>query len=90
MVKHSEARRLGQGSAEQAEVLSQLCYVFVRPVLHRLYQHMDRRLVQTLLDLLQVMVTHRHRQHGLVLSELGGCYWGRGGRRLAPSGSTGC
>ena len=29
------------------------------------------RLIQTLLDLLQVIVMHRHRQHGLVLSELG-------------------
>jgi len=84
MVKHTEARRLGQGSAQQAEVLSQLCYVFLRPVLCHLYQYLDRRLVQTLLDLVQVIVTHRHRQHGLVLSELGGALLGA---KRAPAGT---
>jgi hypothetical protein len=72
MSQHREKEAVGQGSAHQAEVLSQLCYVFVRPVLGRLHQELDRRLVQTLLDLLQVIVMHRHRQHGLVLTELGG------------------
>jgi len=84
MVKHSEARRLGQGSAQQAEVLSQMCYVFVRPVLCGLYQSLDRRLVQTLLDLLAVIVLHRHRQNGLLLSELGGHLLGAG---RAPAGT---
>ena len=72
MVKHTEPDMPGQASAQQAEVLSELCYRFVRPVLGRLSQELDRRLVQTLLDLLQVIVIHRHRQHGLVLTELGG------------------
>ena len=71
MAKHKEKGTLGQASVHQAEALSQLCYVFVRPVLCRLQRGMDRRLVQTLLDLLQVIVMHRHRQQGLVLSELG-------------------
>jgi DDE family transposase len=84
MVKHTEPGRLGQGSAQQAEVLSQLCYGFVRPVLCRLYHYMDRRLVQTLLNLLQVIVMHRHRPHGLVLSELGGYLLGPA---LAPAGT---
>jgi len=73
MAEHKEKGTPGQASIYQAEVLSQLCYVFVRPVLGQLHQGLDRRLVQTLLDLLQVIVMHRHRQHGLVLSELGGC-----------------
>jgi len=72
MAQHKENGTAGQGSVHQAEVLSQLCYVFVRPVLSRLQAGLDRRLVQTLLDLLQVIVMHRHRQQGLVLSELGG------------------
>jgi hypothetical protein len=72
MVQHRQNGACGQGSEHQAEVLSQLCYVFVRPVLGRLHQQLDRRLVQTLLDILQVIVMHRHRQHGLVLTELGG------------------
>jgi len=83
MVKHKEKEALGQGSAHQAEVLSQLCYVFVRPVLCQLYQWLDRRLVQTVLDLLQVIVIHRHRQQGLLLTELGGHLLGPG---QAPAG----
>jgi hypothetical protein len=72
MAQHKEKGVSGQASVHQAEVFSQLCYAFVRPVLGRLCQTLDRRLVQTLLDLLQVIVLHRHRQQGLVLSELGG------------------
>ena len=72
MAKFREKRAPGQASLHQAEALSQLCYVFVRPALGRLHQALDRRLVQTLLDLLQVIILHRHRQQGLVLSELGG------------------
>jgi hypothetical protein len=72
MAEHTAKAAAGQGSGYQAEVLSQLCYVFMRPVLSRLHQQLDRRLVQTLLDLLQVIVVHRHRQQGLLLSELGG------------------
>ena len=89
MAQHRQKAVVGQGSAHQAEVLSQLCYVFVRPVLGRLHQELDRRLVKTLLDLLQVIVMQRHRQHGLVLTELGGIYWGRRRPRPARSGSTG-
>jgi len=72
MAEHKENGSPGQASVHQAEVFSQLCYGFVRPVLGRLCQTLDRRLVQTLLALLQVIVLHRHRQQGLLLSELGG------------------
>ena len=72
MVEHKTKVAAGQGSGHQAEVLSQLCYVFVRPLLIHLHQGLDRRLVQTLLDLMQVIVMHRHRQHGLLLRDLGG------------------
>lgn len=64
--------RKGQGSRQQAEVLADLCYRFVRPLLHELNRQMDRRLVHTFLGLLLVIVMHRHRNHGLLLSELGG------------------
>ena len=84
MAKHTGTSCLGQASADQAEVLSQLCYVFVRPVLCRLHQVLDRRLVKTVLDLLQVIVMHRHRPQGLVLSELGGYLLGPG---QAPAGT---
>src|SRR5436190_7207137 len=45
---------------------------FVRPVMTRLAQQLDIRLVQTARDLVQVILTHRHRAIGLLLSELGG------------------
>jgi hypothetical protein len=44
---------------------------FVRPVMTRLAQQLDIRLVQTARDLVQVILTHRHRAMGLLLSELG-------------------
>jgi Transposase DDE domain len=44
---------------------------FVRPVMTRLAQQIDIRLVQTARDLVQVILTHRHRAMGLLLSELG-------------------
>jgi hypothetical protein len=45
---------------------------------------MDRRLVHTLLDLLPVIVMHRHRNQGLLLSELGGFLLGA---QHAPAGT---
>jgi hypothetical protein len=45
---------------------------FVRPVMTKLAHKIDIRLVQTACDLVQVILTHRHRAVGLLLSELGG------------------
>ena len=45
---------------------------FLRPVAARLASQLDIRLVQTALDLVQVILTHRHRALGLLLTELGG------------------
>jgi hypothetical protein len=45
---------------------------------------MDRRLVHTFLDLLPVIVMHRHRNQGLLLSELGGFLLGA---EHAPAGT---
>jgi Transposase DDE domain len=42
------------------------------PMLARLKQQVDRRLVKTCLGLVMVILLHRHRNHGLLLSELGG------------------
>jgi DDE family transposase len=57
---------------------------FVWPVLTRLAQHLDIRLAQTALDLVQVILTHRHRAMGLLLSELGGYLLGP---QQAPAGT---
>ena len=71
MDKHTRNSRPGQASAHQSEILADLCYRFVHPLLQELHARLDRRLVQTFLDVLQVIVIHRHRHHGLLLSELG-------------------
>ncbi len=45
---------------------------FLQPVAELLASQLDIRLVQTAIDLLQVILTHRHRALGLLLTELGG------------------
>ena len=45
---------------------------FLRPVAEHLAAKLDIRLVQTALDLVQVILTRRHRALGLLLTELGG------------------
>jgi hypothetical protein len=84
MDEHTGTYRIGQGSRHQSEVLADLCYRFVRPLLRELAAKMDRRLVQTFLDLLLVIVMHRHRNQGLLLSELGGFLLGG---EHAPAGT---
>jgi hypothetical protein len=84
MKKDTTNSKKGQASIQQSEVLGHLCYQFVRPLLKNLQRKMDRRLVQTFLDLLQVIVIHRHRNQGLLLSELGGYLMGA---EQAPAGT---
>ena len=57
---------------------------FLRPVLTRLAEKIDLRLVQTARDLVQAILTHRHRAMGLLLSELGGYLLGPA---QAPAGT---
>jgi hypothetical protein len=52
--------------------VADFCDRFVLALLQDLDARMDRRRVQTCLDLLLVIVRHRHRNQGLLLSELGG------------------
>lgn len=47
------------------------CWAFLKPFLEALHRKVDRRLVKTLLDLVLVILMHRHRNNGLLLSELG-------------------
>jgi len=46
-------------------------YRWIRPFLGSLNECIDRRLVKSLLGLVMAIVIHRHRNHGLLLSELG-------------------
>ena len=61
-----------QASDEASQLLARPCYEFLLPCWRDLNRRLDRRLVQTLLDLILVIVMQRHRNHGLVLSEFGG------------------
>jgi hypothetical protein len=45
---------------------------FLSPLLFKLNKELDRRLVKNFLGLVMAIMQHRHRNHGLVLSELGG------------------
>jgi hypothetical protein len=40
------------------------------PILVKLNQKLDRRLVKTFLGLVMAIILHRHRNNGLLLSEL--------------------
>ena len=64
----------GTSKAEKKQVSREMetcCWKFLKPVLAELQKRLDRRLVKTVLDLVLVIVMHRHRNNGLLLSELG-------------------
>jgi hypothetical protein len=66
-----DKRKREEKQAKTKEVESHLVK-YLMPVLKRLNEKMDRRLVKTLLGLVMSIVQHRHRNNGLLLSELGG------------------
>jgi Transposase DDE domain len=65
--KRKEAKK-----QEKSRELEEQLVRLVWPVLVSLKQKLDRRLVSTFLGLVLAIVMHRHRNHGLLLSELGG------------------
>jgi hypothetical protein len=69
MLKDKRKREERQGKSAWIE--GEL-FAYLKPLLRELNQQIDRRLVQTFLGLVMAIVIHRHRNHGLVLSELGG------------------
>ena len=56
---------------QESREMETCCWRFLRPFLEELHRHVDRRLVKTLLNLVLVILMHRHRNNGLLLSELG-------------------
>jgi hypothetical protein len=72
MYKGTRKVKKQQGGRGISELLTRQVYEFTKPILQQLGQRLDRRLVQTLFDLLMVIVMHRDRHQGLLLSELGG------------------
>jgi len=70
MAKDNEERGRIQG--QQSVELEKSCYRFLYDLLVALDSCLDRRLVVTFLGLVMVVIMHRHRQQGLLVSELGG------------------
>jgi hypothetical protein len=56
---------------QDSRTLEDKCWKFLQPLLEQLHGLVDRRLVKTLLDVVMVILMHRHRNNGLLLSELG-------------------
>jgi len=57
--------------AQAGRELENRCWEYLKPMLEELHKKVDRRLVKTMLDLVLVILMHRHRNNGLLLSELG-------------------
>ena len=84
MLKDTLTEAEKQASIEQSRGLKKECVRFLTPLLKKMDQHLDHRLINTLLDLMLIIVIHRHRNQGLVLSELGGQLLGE---KHAPAGA---
>jgi hypothetical protein len=67
-----EDKRKEQERQEKSRQLENRLVNLLWPLLTVLDQQMDRRLVCTFLGLVMAIIMHRHRNHGLLLSELGG------------------
>lgn len=65
-------KRKGTEKQAKAEEMESRLVKYLKPVLSELNEKMDRRLVKTLLGLVMSILKHRHRNNGLLLSELGG------------------
>lgn len=65
--KRKKEEKQEKSKALEEKLVKQLC-----PMLVALKQQVDRRLVKTFLGLVLAILMHRHRNNGLLLSELGG------------------
>jgi len=65
--KRNEGEKQERASQVEKELVQ-----YLWPVLTSLHEKLDRRLVKTFLGLIMAIILHRHRNNGLLLSELGG------------------
>lgn len=65
-------KRKEEEKQEKSRELEKQLVKLLWPVLREMKQKVDRRLVKTFLGLVLAIVRHRHRNNGLLLSELGG------------------
>jgi len=68
MCKHTQTQEEKQ---EKSQNLQDELFRFLKPLLSRLNKGIDRRLVSTFFGLVIAILVHRHRNNGLLLSELG-------------------
>ena len=68
MNKNSKGRAKEQEYGEKAWKLERACYQFLSGLMGALNANIDRRLVETFLGLVLVIIMHRHRNQRLVLS----------------------
>lgn len=62
----------GKGEkAQEGWAVENRCWEYLKPLLEEFHWRVDRRLVKTMLDLVMVILIHRNRNSGLLLSELG-------------------
>ncbi len=71
MEDKAQGNREQEGKLQSA-VLAERLAVFLAPLVSSLDAQLDKRLVQTFVRLVQVIISFRHATHGLLLSELGG------------------
>lgn len=83
MLNRTTVAEKKQESHQKAEELGGLCGAYLQPLLQQMHRQLDGRLVRTLRDLVVVIISHRHRNQGLVMSELGGVLLGA---EHAPAG----
>lgn len=72
MNKNSRERVGEQECRQKSGEVERRCYEFLAGLLAGLDHCLDRRLVETFLALVLVIIMHRNRPQGLLLSELGG------------------
>ena len=69
MLNNTQAKLEKQDATRQLEIK---LYRLLEPLLRSMNEQADRRVVKTLLGLVMAILMHRHRNHGLLMSELGG------------------
>jgi len=70
--KDNKGRAVEQEQGERSKEMERKCFELLQGLLAMLDENLDRRLVETFLGLVLVIVMHRNRAQGLLLSELGG------------------
>ena len=68
---NKNSKKSGARQAKTARMEYELM-MFLGGLLGRLNRQIDRRLVSTFVGLVMAIIMHRHRNQGLLLSELGG------------------